>query len=192
MIPDFNQSGVLPPFLATRGPTDSAAMAPYPTSMAEVADTLGFSVERRGILSGLLDFRRALQAAGFTDGFQWLAGSYLEDCETQRRRPPKDVDVVTFARRPPALQEQGAWNKFVAGSPELFDRNVVKSAHSCDAFFVDLSLPPEAIVSRTRYWFGLFSHQRATYLWKGILQIPLHANDDAALALLSGDRKHAS
>jgi hypothetical protein len=37
------------------------------------------------------------------------------------------------------------------------------------------------------FWFGLFSHQRETALWKGIVQIELDADDAAAVALLEGE-----
>ena len=56
-----------------------------------------------------------------------------------------------------------------------------------DAFFIDLLDPPELIVDASRYFLGLFSHQRITMIWKGMLQVRLEdAQDDAnALELLS-------
>lgn len=186
VIPAFNQSGVLPPFLPEQSPAQSAAMAPYLASMVELAATLTSSPERVAILNGFLDFRQNLRAAGFNEGFQWVAGSYLEDCERQRGRPPQDVDIVTFARRPASYEDDGNWREFVAHNPGLFSPSIVKESHRCDAFFVDLTLPQEAIVSQTRYWFGLFSHQRSTYLWKGILAVDLQDDDLGARALLSG------
>ena len=63
----------------------------------------------------------------------------------------------------------------------------VKMHHSVDFFPVDLNATPEALVSLTRYWLGLFSHRRQDSLWKGMLQIRLEdeADDTAALALLN-------
>lgn len=187
MIPAFNQSGVLPPFLPESSPTALAAMAPYETTMANVAARFTSSPERKAIFRGLLDFREQLRSAGLVDGFQWLAGSYLEDCETHRGRPPQDVDVVTFARRPIEHTEDMAWRNFVNQNMAVFDRTSVKAVHQCDSYYVDLALPSEAIVSRTRYWFGLFSHQRATYLWKGILAVSLQDDDELARQVLEGE-----
>jgi hypothetical protein len=45
--------------------------------------------------------------------------------------------------------------------------------YRCEAFFVDLSLPGEVIVPQVAYWFGLFSHRRTTFEWKGLVQVPL-------------------
>lgn len=186
MIPSFNGSGVLPPFLPGNEPTSSAAMAPYRTSIKDLVAEFSGTPERVSILNGLLDFRRNLRNVGIEDGFQWIAGSFMEDCENNRGRPPNDVDVVTFARRPTQHQKQDEWNQFVAANQNVFSTRTVKAAHSCDAFYVDLYLPPELVVSRSRYWFGLFSHQRSTYLWKGMLEVPLVDDDAAARILLSG------
>ncbi|MBB2806351.1 hypothetical protein XarbCFBP7604_18285 [Xanthomonas arboricola] len=186
MIPSFNQSGVLPPFLPQTGPTLSSAMAPYATNLLEVAQTLGTSAERRDILLGLIDYRENLRAAGITHGFQWVAGSFLEDCENQRQRAPKDIDIVTFARRPAIAQSQQDWVAFYDANPHLFDQDITKADHKCDAYYVDLHLSPEAVVSKSRFWFGLFSHQRDTYIWKGLLELSLAATDDAARKFLGG------
>ena len=35
------------------------------------------------------------------------------------------------------------------------------------------------------YWYGLFSHQRETFLWKGLLRIELMSDDEQALELLN-------
>jgi hypothetical protein len=186
VIPSFNQSGVLPPFLPQAGPTISSSMAPYQTNVLEIAQTLCNSAERREILLGLIDYRENLRAAGITQGFQWVAGSFLEDCENQRQRAPKDIDIVTFARRPAAAQSQSDWAAFYGSNPHLFDQDLTQADHKCDAYYVDLHLPPEFIVSTSRFWFGLFSHQRDTYVWKGLLELPLVANDDDARHFLGG------
>lgn len=186
MIPGFNHSGVLPPFLADQGPTCSASMAPYQTTMLDLATAFCGSPERASILSGLISYRESLRRSGIVHGFQWIAGSFLEDCESQRQRPPKDIDVVTFARRPPHAQSQMDWVDFYGANPHLFDQSITQNLHKCDAYYVDLYLPPEFIVSRSRFWFGLFSHQRDTYVWKGILELPLSSNDDDAKIYIGG------
>lgn len=74
---------------------------------------------------------------------------------------------------------------FIANA-DLFNRNRTKELFKCDAFFVDLDKKSELLVDDTRYWFGLFSHQRETALWKGMIKISMQtqAEDDAAAALL--------
>lgn len=60
-----------------------------------------------------------------------------------------------------------------------------KRLHNCDAYFVDMGrVRPHLLVDHTRYWFGLFSHQRATALWKGMVQVPLISDDIQAQIML--------
>lgn len=188
MIPSLNSSGVLPPFLPGSDPTKQAAMSPYQASITELATVFAITPERVAIFIGLLDFRKKLRNLGIDNGFQWIDGSYLEDCERVRNRPPKDVDLVTFAHRPNQCKSDSDWRTFVMANQDIFNRNIVKATYSCDAFYVDLFLPPEAIVSRSRYWFGLFSHQRSTFLWKGMVEVPLNDNDSAARSIVGGNQ----
>jgi hypothetical protein len=184
MIPAFNQSGVLPPFLPQCSPTMPAAMAPYRATMEQVITKFGSTSERKVLLMGLLDYRAEMRAAGFVDGFQWIDGSFIEDCEAHRRRPPSDIDVVTFSRRLSGHSSTD-WDNFVATNPQIFDPLTVKNKYNCDAYFVDLTRRPEFLVSSARYWFGIFSHQRDTFLWKGLLEVPL-GDDIAARQLIGG------
>lgn len=181
MIPAFNISGVLPPFLG-ENPTQRSEMSPYQVSVAEVVRRYATSEDRVKILTGLLDFRAELRAVGFNEGFQWLDGSFVEHVEETRGRAPADVDVVTFAHRPTASLDE--WKYFVNNHLDLFQPRETKKRYHCDAYFVDLDKKPFLIVDDTRYWFGLFSHQRVTSLWKGMLSVPLQSDDDAARSLL--------
>ncbi len=193
MIPRLNQSGVLPPFLPSIGPTNPAAMAPYQADLAEVVTRFANTPDRERIIKGLLVYRQQLRTAGITNGFQWINGSYVEMCEKHRGRPPSDIDIVTFAERPAGCVDDTAWESFVRKNQRsLFDRDSIKKLYRCDAFYEDLGLPSKVIVSRARYWFGLFSHQRSSYLWKGLLVIGLDADDQAALDLLNGGASDAS
>ncbi len=81
------------------------------------------------------------------------------------------------------MKGDATWRAFAVGTPELFDPRVTKKRYLCDAYFVDLDKRSEVIVDDTRYWFGLFSHQRDTSLWKGMLKIPLCSDDAEASAL---------
>lgn len=186
MIPAFNQSGVLPPFHPQLLPTDPGAMAPYRALLVEVVARFGNTPERKAILSGLLDFRAEMRQAGIVDGFQWIDGSFLEDCEGIRSRPPEDIDIVTFARRPVNYSNRADWNDFFNANRHLFDQKQLKAKYKCDAYYVDLEIPGSALVSNARYWFGVFSHQRATFLWKGLVEIPLSDDDATARSLIAG------
>lgn len=184
MIPPFNISGVLPPFDVSMGPTNPAAMSPYPVTISAVVRHFATSPERIDILVGLLNFRAALIAAGVDDGFQWLDGSFVEDAEKLKGRPPGDIDVVTIAHRPSVCRSKASWDTFVSNNSTLFDPLRSKTMYHCDAYFLDLDSTPKYLVESTRYWFGLFSHQRSTALWKGMLQVSLRSDDAAARTIL--------
>ena len=71
MIPSFNGSGVLPPFMPGNEPTSSAAMAPYRTTIEDIVAGFSGTPERVAILNGLLDFRENMRNAGIEDGWLW-------------------------------------------------------------------------------------------------------------------------
>src|SRR5580765_8823208 len=102
VIPTFNHSGVLPPFLGPDPAGSSAAMSPYRVSIDSFVATYATTPERNTILQGFLRFRHDLRAIGIT-GWQWLDGSFLENIEALESRAPHDLDVVTFFVRPPGI-----------------------------------------------------------------------------------------
>ncbi|KJK22076.1 hypothetical protein UB46_23440 [Burkholderiaceae bacterium 16] len=187
MIPDFNASGVLPPYVGETPGGSSADMSPYDVSLLQVVQRFATTQVRRKILRGLLDYREALRNIGLTDGFQWLDGSFVEDIESSAlARAPNDIDIVTFFRRPDQAKSPADWSAFVRLNTNLFqDRNAVKEQYSCDAFLVDLDIRPDLIVDHTRYWLGLFSHQRTSGMWKGMVRVSLDGGDAQALDLLN-------
>ncbi|MGE5648876.1 MAG: DUF6932 family protein [Bacillota bacterium] len=187
MIPPFNASMVLPPFVGDN-PGVRASMAPYSASMLEFVQRFATSNERLEILKGLLSYRKALSKAGIADGFQWIDGSFVENVEESRKRPPADVDLVTFASTPYAHTDP-AFGPWLTTNSALFNRKQTKAAYKCDAFFVDFKKAPRLLVDDSRYWFGLFSHQRDTALWKGMIQVPMLSDDDAAQAHLDAMTK---
>jgi hypothetical protein len=182
MIPSMNASSVLPPFIGEE-PGARASMSPYEADIREFVTRFATSLERVTILRGLLSYRRELRAVGVVDGWQWLDGSFVEDVEAIRKRAPADIDLVTFSRVPVPAAEK---SRFAMANLDLFDRNRTKALYKCDAFFVDLDKRPELLVDDSRYWFGLFSHQRETALWKGMVKVSMQTqvDDDAAVALL--------
>jgi len=146
--------------------------------MTELVSRFATSQPRIEILIGLLNYRERLRTLNIAQGFQWIDGSFVEDVEQTRSAPPGDVDVVTFAPRP--MADSAAWNTLIQANLDVFDPVQSKVTFRCDAYFVDLAKDPGLIVRDTAYWFGLFSHQRATSLWKGMLIVPLNSDDALA------------
>lgn len=175
-IPAFTISGVLPPYLGPDA-TIQGLMCPYETTLTKIASTLCKSNERKEIFKGLLDYRQSLASIGFTSGFQWLSGSFMEDIETSQKRPPNDIDVVTFTTTPPTIANYADWLAFQAAHPDELDPQRAKAKYKCDAYFVDVAFGPNFVIDQTRYWFGLFSHRRDG-VWKGMVQIPLTISTD--------------
>ena len=186
MIPAHNQSGVLPPFLSGSSPATQSAMAPYRVSLLEATQRFANGNARREIIQGLVGYRAELRNEGITSGFQWIDGSFVEDIEKNKGRPPNDVDIITFAYRPPAYLDHIKWREFIKRRQDLFLPIECKKKYRCDAYYVDMNLRPEVLVSQTRYWFGLFSHQRETFLWKGMLEIALGDDNDVIAFLNAG------
>lgn len=176
MFPSFNHSGVIPPFWTD--PTHPNG-SPYQTNLVTIVAELGKTPQRRELISGLLDYRDSLRAVGITSGFQLIDGSFTEDCESIKGRPPGDIDLVTYAYLPVApTQVQG----FMRDNITLFHPAMAKQTYRCEAFFIDMAKNAELVIDETLYWNGLFSHQRSTFMWKGMLRVPLMADDAAARA----------
>lgn len=186
MIPDHNEGGVLPPFVGSDATgSQQLPRSPYRASMLAVVERFATSKERTVILRGLISLRAGLREAGFTEGLQWIDGSFVEDCETVKGRAPGDVDVVNLVRRPNAYRGDAAWQTFLEGNEELFDPSQTKMSFHCDAYFIDLDADPVSLAENSAYWFGLFSHQRDTFRWKGLVQLDLMEDDAAAEAALA-------
>lgn len=171
-IPDWTAQGFLPP--NDPGDPTSFERSPYVVTIADFIRRFGTTLKRRAILMGLLAFREALHAAGLNHGFQWVDGSFLEDVETNYRRDPEDVDVVTFFKLP----EKQSQESFALAHPALFNHDETKSQHNVDAYFVCLDDNlPEELVKQSAYWYSVWSHRRDSQ-WKGYVQIDLSPEDD--------------
>ncbi|WP_082502718.1 hypothetical protein [Methylobacterium sp. Leaf100] len=189
MIPSYNASNVLPPFKGAT-PDSRADQSPFQTTMVDVVKRFGTSPERDTILSGLLDFREVLRDLGYIDGYQWIDGSFVENVEISRGRPPGDADVVTVSNRPQRMTPD-EFERF-ADTHFIFDRRHVKDQYKLDAIFIDLNIDGRLIVEDVTFYFSLFSHQRESFLWKGMLSVPLLSDDEAARALLLEAGRHAA
>ena len=173
-LPNWNHDGVLP----ANDVDDPTAhyRSPYAVSLVDFVTRFGNTEDRRRILRGFLDFRRKLHEAGLVDGFQWLDGSFVEDVETLRNRPPKDVDVVTFAHFPEGYDER----TLLRDHPHLFDGNSTAEQFKVDSYFVFLDPGSlRNVVDQSVYWYSVWSHTR-TGDWKGYLQVALAGDGDAA------------
>ena len=180
-IPAWTQGGFLPPFVGATG-ADAKGRAPFLTSASEIISRFATSPQRIKILKGWLNYRDALLKAGIQGGFQWINGSFVEDCEKLRTRPPADIDVITFAE----------FTKGVAGELELLQKHIdlidikkLKANYHCDGYIVALHKDGATLIERAAYWYGLFSHQRTTAIWKGLLRVDILSDDAVALNLLN-------
>jgi len=182
LIPSFNASGVLPPFTGPT-PVDRAVTSPFNATMTEVVQRFGTTEPRIEILQGLLNYRKELRSIGVISGFQWLDGSFIEDVEKVRGIPPKDIDLVTFGPRP--VVDYSSFMNLMDLRKDLFDPREAKKAYRADAYFMDTLKPAHILVPDAAYFFGLFSHQRNTALWKGMLVVNLASDDDEAGKLLN-------
>jgi hypothetical protein len=110
MIPALTISGVLPPFIAN--PAVRGGTSPYLTSMSELATRFCTTQPRADLFRGLVRLRKELIAFGFTQGAQWIDGSFCEDVERNRGRPPADIDIVTLTVPPPQFADRAALATF--------------------------------------------------------------------------------
>jgi hypothetical protein len=154
--------------------------------MTELVVRFATSPERTAILKGFMGLRRAIRGIGFCEGFQWIDGSFVEACESVKARPPGDVDVVSVLRRPIVHAGDETWLNFVEQYGDtLLDQAHCKATYLCDAYYIDLDIPPRIVAEQIAYWFGLFSHQRETFRWKGLVQVDLQCDDEEAMRTLS-------
>lgn len=176
----------LPPFTPFVGgdPAVQSGRSPYKATMEEVVSHFCTTRKRREILAGLIGLRRETRRLAFGARFQWIAGSFVEKLD----REPRDVDVVTFYAISPELwvdlqSDAARWAAIV----ELAKRTPTKARFSCDCFFIDIEGDGETLVGETHYWYGLFSHQRGSFAWKGMIELEVASRDDdqAAEALLA-------
>lgn len=169
-IPDWNDEGAIPP-IDPANPV-SVERSPYIVSLFDLLACFGNTEPRRVLLKGLLDFRAELHKAGITRGFQWINGSFVEDVENLRGRPPSDIDIVTFFYIPDGHTHEDL-------DKVLPDPGTVKATFGMDAFIVTLNqTDPEILVKRSAYWAGVWSHRRDDFLWKGFVQIDLDDSED--------------
>ena len=174
---------VLPLRLGVR-PDDGLLTLPQ-VSIVDVARRLTESAPGRERVRSLLAYRETLALLGLTSGFQWLMGPPVTGPAWTPSRSDRstDVDVVTFCHRPLRAASDAAWHRFVDLNQPLLDPNRVWAGFGCRAYFVDLGLAAEAVVTQTRFWFDLLTRQRHE-LGLELVEAPLGAADDDVAARL--------
>jgi uncharacterized protein DUF6932 len=175
-ILQFTIDGILPPFEGSSPAGASDLMSPYEVGPVDVVERFGTTEQRKAILRNWLDHRTVLRGLGIDQGFQWLDGSFVEE------KDPHDLDLVTFFHRPASVQDATSWRALWFGNPMVFSRLEAKQTYNLDTFFLDMDGDPEDLVSTARYLLQLFSHQRDSFLWKGMLQVRLEDTGEDALA----------
>lgn len=180
MIPAWNMEGILPPIWPGEDGT-SRNRSPYPAKSTEIVDAFATSLERKAILQGFLDYRKALYAIGITDGFQWIDGSFTEDVENHQNRSPNDIDVVTYFWLPTGETQLSTASR----APHLFDPAQVKTTYKVDSYYGILGEPlTERHARQLSYWYSMWSHNR-NQTWKGFVRIDLDPSEDVvALGVL--------
>jgi hypothetical protein len=155
----------------------------------ELVSRLGYSPERRALLGNLFDYRRNLRTFGI-HGFQWIDGSFTEDCERLKRRAPGDIDLMNLVVDPPQSL------RGTEGMRLLLDRTFIKEAYHLDVMQpFPLGLDPDGRpmvgLQGLTYFFSLFSHSRPDYyghpVWKGMIELALLSDeeDSEAISLLA-------
>jgi hypothetical protein len=105
MIPGFNHSHVLPPFVGER--MTSAHSSPYPVTASALAQRFAFNDVRCVVLDGLFRYRAELRSLGFTKGLQWLDGSFVEaEHDLCKREFYCDTSLVNLTTSPEWLVTQ--------------------------------------------------------------------------------------
>lgn len=182
MIPDFNNVGLLPPY-GYEGPQEIEDRSPYPSTLIDFVERFSTTPHRGDLLQGFINYRRSLRATGLTSGIQWIGGSFVEDCEEIRKRPPDDIDVVNFFY---PFEDKDKWGELVGGNIELFDPGYNKREFNCDAYTYEIN---QNSIEYIAYYLTMFSHQRRTENWKGIVQLDFsEASENTAEKILQERR----
>jgi len=186
-VPPFDVRGLLPPFVGADATTQERS--PYPATMVDIVAQLGTTPQRRQLLRNLIAYRALLASDGYQSGIQFIDGSFVENIEGSANRPPSDIDVFSILNAPQKyLSDQATWASIGRNfwQTEIADRNKNKQRFSLDTYaLLYEELQPVGLIRNVIYWYGLFSHQRDTFAWKGFVVLTLDpAGDQVALAQL--------
>ena len=176
VIPNWNSKAVIPIVRPVR-PEERALpenRSPFEATMTHVVERFAFTPQRGALIRNLIEYRNALYAAGITDGFQWIGGSFVEHVET-RPRPgqapsPDDIDIVTFYNLPGQQTPE---------TIELFNPSATRQRFNVDGTGIPLGVKLTASdVEVITYWYGLWSLRKDDHEPKGFVQVHLDPHDD--------------
>lgn len=186
-VPGFNEQGILPPIIGS-DPT-TADRSPYYVSMPDFVRAFATNEHRRVLVRNLLSYRELIAQDGYVSGLQFLDGSFVENVEITRGRPPQDIDVFTMLNAPQKyLSDFSLWE---ARGSHFWASAVANNILNKQRFSLDtyaLLIEEQEFgdnIKNVMYWYSLFSHQRETFAWKGFVAVDFNRDQDAeALALL--------
>ena len=188
-LPSFDERGLLPPFIG--GDATTPDRSPYWVTMSELAASFGTTDHRRQLLRNLIDYRALLAQEGYMGGIQFVDGSFMENVEAFAGRAPGDIDVFSVLRVPQkyvAAPETWQSEGLAFWKTEVIDRDRNRQRFGLDTYaviFEESNANPMLHIRNIIYWYGLFSHQRYTFAWKGFAGVDLDPmGDQAALAAL--------
>ncbi|NWA24206.1 hypothetical protein HX870_03420 [Pseudomonas gingeri] len=177
MIPDWNVEGLIPP-INEQNPAGHDR-SPYEVELPLLVQHFATSFDRCAILEGYLSHRAELHRMGMASGFQWLDGSFTENIELIDRRPPRDIDVVTFTSEGDDFYDDLTPDDIRLLGATRADKAYVKQQFKVDFYVQSLCDAPEILVGMTSYWYSMWSHRRSKQ-WKGFLRVDLDPQHDQA------------
>jgi hypothetical protein len=173
-FPAFDMRGLLPPFVGPNPATN--IRSPYRATMVELVTQLATTPERRQLLRNLIAYRALLATDGYVNGIQFIDGSFVENIERNENRAPNDIDIFSLLETPQKYaNDMILWfngGGMLFWNNEVADRNRNKQRFALDTYaLLFQQLTPMRLIEGVIYWYGLFSHQRQTFAWKGFLAL---------------------
>ena len=166
-LPKHRPDGTLPPHVGERMFL-RLPCSPYEISMRDMKRLFVTSERRERLFEGLVSMRRDLARIGVTDGFQWVAGSFVE----KGAREPKDIDVVTFFLMPESWNDRASRERVMSDNENLFVRKRSLETYGADSYLVRLAMR-SAMFRELVLWYALYGHDRHTLAWKGFVELDL-------------------
>ena len=170
MIPPYEHNHVLPPYIGD--PHNRFNYSPYRCDVMEFCQHFCTSPERIELAKSFMDFRLACVANGIT-GRQWVDGSFVEDTEAQDNRKEPECMIVTSLIEV-KTQEEADW--ILKNFPEFTNPLLSMEKYKVDHYVFVVNQSPDEIISWTKFWVQLFSHNELG-VWKGMIELPLYDND---------------
>lgn len=186
MVAEFNNWGILPPYVGNAAAPDE--FTPYEWTTESLTRKMGFNDHRKMLLANLIEYRNELRKNGVC-GIQLIDGSFLEDSERLQGRPPGDIDIINLIYQDPKQMPTPIVMNLLTNRSELKTKYHLDIMEPIPLFYDTLGRPAVGLGSFT-YFFSLFSHCRDKHfgfpVWKGMVQLELTSNplEDAGASLL--------